>query len=119
MRITHYEKNATYTPDEMLMIARKIGKLATYCERVKDEASLIRLETIRRSTKKEQDQIKVMITVELPKSFLRAESRRPNVVEAIDRCIEKLEPQIKKYKELHTRRGRVQKMSRRAKKSKR
>ena len=106
MHVTHFEKGFQYSADQLLLIARKIGKLATYCGRIKDEASMIRVESERRDAKKERDQVKVMITVELPKKILRAESRRPDPVEALDRCIEKLEPQVKKYKEMHTGAGR-------------
>ena len=102
MNIHHFEKGISYNPAEMLMMAKKIGRLARYCSAVKDEASVIRLESERRDTKKDRDQVKVMITVQLPKALLRAESRRPRVLDAVDRCIEKLEPQIKRYKDLHT-----------------
>ena len=112
MNILHYEKNFTYTDRELLQIARKIGKIATYCKRVKDEGSCIRIDAERRNTKKDRDQVKVSITIELPGKELRAESRRSDVIEAVDRCIEKLEPQVKKYKELHTSRGRAQKNKR-------
>lgn len=43
--------------------------------------------------------MKVTVTVELPKKILRAESRRVDPLIAVDRCVEKLEPQIKKYKD--------------------
>ena len=99
MNVQHFEKNFRYTTREFLVTARKIGKLATYCKRVKDEASSIRIDAERRNTKKDRDQIKVSVTLDLPGKILRAESRRPDVVEAVDRCIEKLEPQVKKYKE--------------------
>ena len=49
-----------------------------------------------------RDQVKVMVTVELPRKILRAESRRNKALEAVDRAIEKLEPQLKKYKEMLT-----------------
>lgn len=101
MRVQHFEKGFHYSDTQLLRVAHKIGRLATYCQRLKDEASLIRVESEQRATKKERDQVKVMITLELPKKVLRAESRRPDPVEAIDRCIEKLEPQVKRYKEMH------------------
>jgi ribosomal subunit interface protein len=99
MNVQHFEKNFQYTASEFLTIARKVGKLATYCKCVKDESSSIRIEAERRNTKKDRDQVKVAIMVDLPGKTLRAESRRLDVVEAIDRCIKKLEPQVKKYKE--------------------
>lgn len=99
MNVFHFEKGVQYTADDLIKLARKIGKLATYCKRLTDPASSIRVETEQRSTKKERDQVKVMVTVELPKKLLRAESRRPTPLDALDRCIEKLEPQIKRYKE--------------------
>ena len=105
MHIEHYEKGIRYTDRDLLVVARKIGKLATYCRRLKDEASVIRVEAERRDTKKERDQVKVMITVELPKKTFRAESRRPRVIDALDRAIEKLEPQIKRFKEMFLDRG--------------
>jgi ribosomal subunit interface protein len=105
MNIQHFEKGLHYNDKELLMLARKIGKLATYCRRVKDEASFIRVEAERRDTKKDKDSVKVMITVQLPKKSLRAETRQFNVIDAVDRAIEKIEPQIKRYKEMMLDRG--------------
>ncbi len=99
MNITHFEKGIAYSDRELQTLARKIGKLATYCKKLKDADSAIRVEAERRPTKKNRDQVKVMITVELPKRTLRAESRRNKVLEAVDRAIEKIEPQLKRYKE--------------------
>ncbi|HLD63523.1 MAG TPA: HPF/RaiA family ribosome-associated protein [Candidatus Peribacteraceae bacterium] len=100
MNIRHYEKSFTYTDRELLKIARAVGRLATYCQRIKDEASIIHVDAERRSTKKSRDQFKVTIRLELPHKTLTAESRRPDVVEAVDRCVEKLEPQVKRYKDM-------------------
>jgi ribosomal subunit interface protein len=105
MNIKHFEKGFHLNDRELLIIARKIGKLATYCKRIKDEASSIRVESEYRRTEKKRDQMKIMITIELPKKTLRAESRRPDVNEGVDRCIEKLVPQVVKYKEMHSGRG--------------
>ena len=102
MNVQHFEKGLHYNDRDLLILARKIGKLATYCRRVKDESSLIRVEAERRPTKKDSDQVKVTVTVDLPKKQLRAESRRRSPIDALDRCIEKLEPQIKRYKETST-----------------
>jgi ribosomal subunit interface protein len=99
MNIQHVERNFHYVGRELPTVARKIGKLATYCRSVKDSSSAIRVEVERRRTTKERDQIKVAVTVDLPGKNLRAESRRDDVIEALDRCIEKLEPQVKRYKE--------------------
>ena len=109
MNIQHFEKGFHYNDIELLSVARKVGKLATYCGKVKDEGSYIRVEAERRETEKQRDAMKVMITVKLPRKVLRAESRRPDVVEALDRCIEKLTGQLKRYKELRMKKGRVQK----------
>ena len=102
MNIQHFEKGLSYSDRELLILARKIGKLATYCKKLKDVDSTIRIEAERRETRKDRDQVKVMVTVELPKKTFRAESRRNRVIEAVDRAIEKLEPQLKRYKEEHT-----------------
>ena len=101
MHVQHFEKNVRYSDRDLVILARKIGKLATYCQRLKDASSSIRVEAEQRETKKIRDQVKVMVTVELPRKILRAESRRLKALDALDRCIEKLEPQVKKYKELH------------------
>ena len=100
MKVLHFEKNYQLTDKELLLIARKVGKLATYCRKVQDESSSIRVDTEKRSTQKEKDSIKMNITVELPKKTLRAESRKSSVLDAVDRCMEKLEPQVKKYKDM-------------------
>jgi ribosomal subunit interface protein len=117
MNVQHFEKGIVYTADELLILARKLGKLATYCERLKDEASSIRVEAEERPTAKVRDQVKVMINVALPNAVLRAESRRGKVLEAVDRCIEKLEPQIKRYKEKHTGRDAAHRTARRSAKA--
>ena len=101
MRITHYEKGYFYTTRELLLLAKKVGRLARYCERIKDEASLITVETASRDTKKQRDSVKVVLMISLPKKTLRAESRRPHALDAVDRCTEKLESQIEKYKAQH------------------
>jgi len=107
MQILHYEKDFHYSDSQFLAVARKLGKLATFCKRLKDEASSIRIDVESRSTEKLQDKLKVSITIELPEKCLRAESRRLDAVEAVDRCVEKLEPQLKKYKELNIQRARA------------
>ena len=101
MRIVHYEKGYFYTTNELLLLAKKVGRLARYCEKIKDEGSIITVETVSRDTKKEQDSVKVVLMVTLPKKTLRADSRRPQALDAIDRCVEKLESQIEKYKARH------------------
>ena len=111
MRILHHEKHFHYTDQEYLQVARKLGKLATYCKRLKDEDSAIRIDVEARKTQKTRDQLKIAITVELPDKVLRAESRKGDIVEGVDRCVDKLEPQVKKYKELHTSRGRSRKVA--------
>jgi ribosomal subunit interface protein len=108
MNIQHFEKNFQYTAEEMLYVARKIGKLATYCKRLKDDASFITIEAERRPTEKKRDEMKVDIIIQLPGKVLKADSLKANVTEAIDRCIEKLEPQVKKYKELRLDKKRAQ-----------
>jgi len=111
MRLEHYEKGIQYTADDLLLVARKMGKLATYCSRVNVEASVIRKEVKKGKTKKASDEIKVMITIELPKKLLRGESRKSTLREAIDRASEKLEPQLVKYKEMRTGKGRARRSS--------
>jgi ribosomal subunit interface protein len=105
MNVQHFEKGVLYTDKQLMLIARKIGKLATFCRKLKDEASSIRVETERRDTKKERDQVKVIVNVVLPRKMLRAECRKDDPVEALDRCVEKLEHQIERYKQQHMRRG--------------
>ncbi len=102
MHVEHFEKNIRYNDQELLLLAKKIGRLATYCKRLKDEGSTIRVEAERRDTKKGRDQCKVMVTIHLPGTILRAESRKFEPLDALDSCMEKLETQIKRYKEQHT-----------------
>jgi ribosome-associated translation inhibitor RaiA len=101
MNVQHFEKGIVYTDKQLMLIARKIGKLATYCRRLKDEASLIRIEAERKDTKKSRDQINVIVNVSLPHKMLSAECFKADPIEALDRCVEKLEPQIQRYKDLH------------------
>lgn len=112
MNIQHFEKGFHYNDKQLITVARKLGKMATYCKKVKDESSVIRIDAEKRKTTKKRDEMKVAITLTLPKKILRAESRKPEVTEAIDRCIEKLTSQAKKYKELHQPKGIMQKMRR-------
>ncbi|MBI3336908.1 HPF/RaiA family ribosome-associated protein [Candidatus Peregrinibacteria bacterium] len=101
MNIQHFEKGLTYTDRERTILMRKISKLATLCKRIKSEDSWIRIEAEHRDTVKKKDSIKMLMTISLPHTFLCAESRQNTVIEAVDRCIEKLEPQLEKYKEKH------------------
>lgn len=109
MKLEYYGKGVHFSAKEMERMARKLGKMATYCSRLKDESSVIRLEAERRETKKANDEVKVMINVELPQKMFRAESRKATMIEALDRAVEKLEPQLVKYKELRTSKGRARK----------
>jgi len=101
MNIQHFEKGFHYSDKELIKIAKKIGKLATYCKKVKDESSYIRVDAERRDTAKKSDSIKVAMTIKLPKKVLRAETRKTDSLEAVDRCVEKLKSQVLKYKETH------------------
>lgn len=112
MHVEHFEKGVRYTDQDLLLLAKKIGKLATYCKRLKDDGSWIRVEAEQRDTKKARDQVKVMITVHLPKKMLRVESRKLKALDAVDSCTEKLEEQIKRYKEMHSGKGQARMASR-------
>lgn len=101
MHVVHYEKGITYTDRELLLLARKVGRLSRYCRKIVDEGSLITVESERRDTKKNRDSVKVVVMITLPFKTLRAESRRPSALDAVDRCLEKLEPQIERYKAVH------------------
>lgn len=101
MNIQHFEKGFHYSDKELIKIAKKIGKLATYCKKIKDDGSYIRIDAEQRDTEKKRDAMKVAMTVKLPNKVLRAESRRPESMEAVDRCVEKLKSQVLKYKETH------------------
>lgn len=107
MQVEHFERGISYNADELILLAKKIGKLATYCRFLKDEGSSIRVEAERRDTKKDRDQVKVAITVHLPKEVLRVESRKNQVLEAVDSCIKKLTEQVKSYKEMHSGKSRA------------
>lgn len=113
MHVEHFEKGVRYNDRELLLLAKKIGKLATYCRALKGEGSSIRVEAERRDTKKNRDQVKVMITVHLPGTVLRAESRKFEALIALDSCIKKLQSQIKRYKEMRTGRGKAHEFKRR------
>ncbi len=114
MNVQHFEKGVQYTDRDLIILVRKIGKLATYCKRLKNADSLIRVEAESRPTKKARDEVKVMVTVDLPQAQMHAESRRGTPLQALDRCIEKLEPQIKRYKDKHTGRERAHQAKRRS-----
>jgi ribosomal subunit interface protein len=114
MHVEHFEKGLRYSDTELISLARKIGKMATYCKKLKDEASVIRVEADRSPTKKKQDEVVVTITVELPKARLQATSRKQKALEAVDRAVEKIEPQLLRYKEKHTGRDQAHRASRKA-----
>lgn len=114
MHVEHLEKGVKYNDQDLILLAKKIGKLATYCRFLKDEGSMIRVEAERRDTKKERDQVKVMLTLILPNKVLRAESRKYTALEGLDSCTEKLKKQIDRYKEMHTGKGRAHVKARRS-----
>ena len=115
MHVEHFEKGLRYSDRELLMLARKLGKLATYCKKVKDESSVIRVEAARAPTKKKRDEVLVTVTVELPKARFQATSRKESAIEAVDRATEKIEPQLLRYKEKHTAKDHAHRAARRAK----
>ncbi len=117
MHVEHFEKNVRYNDGELILLAKKIGKLATYCRFLKDEGSSIRVEAEKRDTKKDRDQVKVMVTVRLPKKKFYVESRKYMPLEALDSCIEKLEGQIIKYKDMHSGKTRAHMAARKAKRA--
>ncbi len=117
MHVEHFEKGLRYSDQELLLLARKLGKMATYCKKLRDESSVIRVEASRTPTKKKRDEVMVTITVELPRARLQATSRKQDVIEAIDRAVEKIEPQLLRYKEKHTSRDQAHRASRRGKKA--
>lgn len=112
MHVEHFEKGLRYSDRELLMLARKIGKLATYCKALKNEASVIRVEASRAPTKKKQDEVMVTVTVELPHARFQAVSRKQDVIEAVDRATEKIQPQLVRYKEKNTGRDRAHRATR-------
>lgn len=119
MHVEHFEKGVRYNDEELMLLAKKISRLATYCRFLKDDGSSIRVEAQRSDTKKDRDQVAVAVTVRLPKKILRVESLKYKPLEALDRCIEKLEEQIKEYKEMHSGRARAHKVARLKKKMER
>ena len=102
MNIQHFEKGFHYSDKELIKIAKKIGKLATYCKKIKDDGSFIRIDAEHRETEKKEDAMKVAMTIKLPNKVLRAESRKTDSMEAVDRCVAKLKSQVLKYKETHS-----------------
>lgn len=101
LHVTHYEKGYVYTASQLLMLAKKVGRLSRYCRTIMDESSMINIETVSQDTKKHRDSVMVMITIRLPHQMLRAESRKGAALYGIDRCVEKLESQIERYKQKH------------------
>ncbi len=102
MHVEHIERGVRYNDQELILLAKKIGKLATICKYVKEEGSVIKVEAERRDTKKDRDQVKVTIIVKLPHKTLCADSRKFTPLDAVDSCIEKLKPQLEKYKDMHS-----------------
>ena len=104
MHVSHHEKGFQYTDKDFLRIVKRVGKLATYCKRVKDDGSMIRIDAERRDgTQKARDQYKVSVTINLPNQTIRAESRKETVREAADRAIAKVTAPLKRYKEQYKR----------------
>ena len=64
-------------------------------------------------TKKKQDEVAVTVTIELPRARLQATSRKQDAIEAVDRAVEKIEPQLLRYKEKHTGKDRAHRARRR------
>ena len=102
MHVEHSERGVRYSSEELILLAKKIGRLATYCRYIKDDGSVIRVEADQRDTKKSRDAVKVSVSIFLPHKTLRAESRKSHALDAVDSCVEKLEGQVKKYKEMHS-----------------
>ncbi len=111
MLLSIITKNYYLTVETNELLSKKIMRLTRYCERLKDESSTITVRIEGRDTKKRSDSVKVEVQIALPHKVLRAESRKNNVLDGLDSCLEKLEEQTKEYKE-RRKRGGIHKMRR-------
>ncbi len=102
MNIQHHEVGFKLTDEERMHMAEKLGHLAHYCKYMMDESTKIFVSSELRDTEKAKDRMKVSITIEFHDHTERADSRREMLLASFDRCIEKLEPQVKRYKDKHS-----------------
>jgi len=81
------------------VIEKKITHLAELGGRLKDEATEVRVEFAYQEVKAKEDAYLCQVTFYPPHATIRAEARGEKVEDALDEVIDKIRPQIERYKD--------------------
>lgn len=84
--------------EQLQLIEAKVSHLADLAERIKDESSEIRVDLSHHQSRAAEDAYECHLTLFVPHAKMRAESRAESLENVVDQVIEKMKPQIEKYK---------------------
>jgi ribosomal subunit interface protein len=98
MQIKIHSKQLALSDEQNELIKAKVSHLADLAERIKDESSEIRVDLSHEQSRAMEDAYECHLTLFVPHSTLRSESRAESLENVVDQVIEKMKPQVEKYK---------------------
>lgn len=98
MQIKIHTKQLELRPHQKALVEEKISHLTHLADRIQDEASLIQVDLAHEAVKAIQDAYECVLNFFIPHATLRAEARAESLESAIDKAMEKIRPQIERYK---------------------
>lgn len=98
MQIKIHNKHMQLSSEQMELIEAKVAHLTDLADRIKDESSEIRVDLSHEQSRAAEDAYECHLTLFVPHATLRAESRAESLENVVDQVIEKMKPQIEKYK---------------------
>lgn len=98
MQIKIYTKNLELDARQKTMMEGKISNITHLAHRIQDESSVIQVDLAYEEVKAAEDAYVCALSLFIPHATLRAETRGESLENALDAAVEKLKPQIEKYK---------------------
>lgn len=99
MEIKLHTRDVFLGKEREKVIRKKFEKLGKFADRVKDESTEIRVELVHEEVKKNEEAYVCVLTLFVPQSTLRAESRSGSLETAVDEVLEKIKGPIEHYKD--------------------
>lgn len=105
MQVTLHSRDLDLPDAQKEYIYSKVDKLANFADRIKDESSEIKVEIKTSKSKNVNQKYVCQITIFVPNSVLRAETKEATIEAAVDAAEQKLISQIERYKAKQNRRN--------------
>jgi|GEM_PF-2764227 len=99
MEIKIHTREVHLGKEREAVIRQKFEKLSKFADRIADESTEIKIELAHEEAKKNEEAYVCILTLFVPNSTLRAESRSGSLESAVDEVIEKIKGPIAHYKD--------------------